>query len=174
MITTEDLKQIVILGHLPEKMIDRLLPHIGLHRFEEGTIIFREGDPGDTFYMLKRGKVVLEQRLSDNVKVYVTSIKPGYSFGWSAVLSELGSYTLDAACTEESEIFSIKRHAVRKLLDEDHSLGYLLMQRIVMVVKKRLDHRTEQFLRLISTHPDIKTLSEGSSGLDTIYNPSEE
>jgi CRP-like cAMP-binding protein len=160
MITKEDLKQIVILGHLTEKMIEKLLPRIDLQKFEEGTVIFREGDPGDTFYMLKRGKVVLEQQLSDNVKIYVTSIKPGYSFGWSAVLGEIDHYTLDAVCTEDSEVLSIKRDAVRKLLDEDHSMGYLLMQRIVVVVKKRLDHRTEQFLRLISTHPDIQMLSE--------------
>lgn len=158
MVTRQELKQIVILGYLTDAMLDKLLPHVARLEFETGHVIFKEGDPGDTFYMLKKGKVLLEQRVSDKIRVSVTSIKPGYSIGWSAMLSDLESYTLDAVCAEDCELFSIARSDIRRLLEEDHTMGYYLMQRIVVVVKKRLDRRTEQFLRVIRSHPDIRPL----------------
>ncbi len=160
MVTRRELKEIVILGYLTEAMLDKMLPYIRSERFEEGDVIFKEGDPGESFYMLKKGKVLLEQRISDKIRISVASVKPGYAFGWSALLSETAPYTLDAICSEASEVFSIHRNDIRRLLDEDHSMGYFLMQRIVVVVKKRLDRRTEQFLKVISAHPDIKPLMD--------------
>ena len=160
MVVKDDLKQIVILGYLTDEMLEKLLPYVELQTFEEGSVIFREGDLGVTFYMLKRGKVLLEQKISDKVRVSVGSIKPGYSFGWSAMLGGEEPYTLEAICVEECEVFSIRKEAIKRLLDDDHSMGYYLMQRILAVVKKRLDRRTEQFLRVISVHPDIKPLSD--------------
>ena len=160
MVIKDDLKQIVILRYLKDEMLEKLLPHVEMQTYEEGSVIFREGDLGVTFYMLKRGKVLLEQKISDTVRVSVGSIKPGYSFGWSAMLGGGESYTLEAICVEECEVFSISREAIKRLLDDDHSMGYHLMQRILVVVKKRLDRRTEQFLRVMTAHPDIKPLSE--------------
>jgi len=158
MVTRQDLKQIVILGYLTDAMLDKMLPYVGCQRFEEGDVIFREKEPGETFYMLKWGKILLQQRISERIQVSVSAVKPGYSFGWSAVLREVEFYTLDAICVEASEVFSIRRQDIRKLLDEDHAMGYYLMQRIVVMVKKRLDRRTEQFLKVIIDHPDIKPL----------------
>ncbi len=160
MVVKDDLKQIVILGYLTDEMLEKLLPYVELQTFEEGSVIFREGDLGVTFYMLKRGKVLLEQKISDKVRVSVGSIKPGYSFGWSAMLGGEEHYTLEAICVEECDVLSISKEAIKKLLDDDHSMGYHLMQRILVVVKNRLDRRTEQFLRVISVHPDIKPLSD--------------
>jgi CRP-like cAMP-binding protein len=139
-------------------MIDKMQPHVQSRTFNAGETIFREGDPGETFFMLRKGKVLLEQRISDKIRVSVVAIKPGYSFGWSAVLGDPGSYTLDAVCAEASDLFLIQRSDIRRLLEADHSMGYILMQRIVVVVKKRLDRRTEQFLRVIKAHPDIQPL----------------
>ena len=160
MVVIDDLRQIVILGYLTDEMLEKLLPYVEMQTLEEGHVIFKEGDLGVTFYMMKRGKVLLEQKISDKVRVSVGSIKPGYSFGWSAMLGVEESYTLEAICAEECEVFSISRGAIKRLLDDDHSMGYNLMQRILAVVKKRLDHRTEQFLRVITAHPDIKPLSD--------------
>ncbi len=160
MVIKDDLKQIVIFRDLTDEMLEKLLPFVEIQTIGEGNVIFREGDLGVTFYMLKRGKVLLEQKISDKIRVSVGSIKPGYSFGWSAMLGVEESYTLEAICAEECEVFSISRGAIKRLLDDDHSMGFHLMQRILVVVKSRLDRRTEQFLRVITAHPDIKPLSD--------------
>jgi len=159
MVSREDVKDVVILGYLTEEMIQKLLPEIELIRFDEREIIFRSGDPADMFYMLKRGKILLEQRISDKVTVSVGAIKPGFSFGWSAMLGG-EAYSLDTVCGEPCEVLRIRARTLLDMLDQDHSMGYLLTQRLLRVVKKRLDNRTQQFLKVITDHPDIQPLIE--------------
>ncbi len=157
MTVIEDLNEIVIMTHLEDDMISRLSTLVDILSFADQEIIFRQGDPADRFYMVKRGKVLLEQNMSDLVTVSVGSIKPGYSFGWSTMIDE-GHYTTDAVCTEPCEILSIRGSKLRHLCVQDPRLGFLLSQRLLMILKKRYDHRTEQFLKVIQHHPDMKGL----------------
>ncbi len=140
-------------------MLDKLTPMVDIHHFEEREVIFREGEKGIRFYLLKRGKIVLEKRISDKLSFAAGSVKPGYSFGWSAMLEE-GNYTLDAIATEPCEVYSIKREKIKKLLNGDHTMGYILNQGLLRVLKRRLDNRTEQFIRVLTQHPDIKSLDD--------------
>jgi len=157
MVPKEDLKQIVILGYLDDQMLEKLQPFIDLLIFHENDVVFREEDMADRFYMLKRGKILLEKQISEKITISVGSVKAGFSFGWSSMLDG-ESYTTDAICAETCEVFSVKRERLLNLLSTDHSMGYLMTQRLLRVVKKRLDHRTEQFLRAIKNHPDMKAL----------------
>ncbi|MCF8029107.1 MAG: cyclic nucleotide-binding domain-containing protein, partial [Desulfobacteraceae bacterium] len=88
MATKESLRSIQILEDLTDEMLDKLLPFIETHHFEERDTIFREGDRTGKFYMLKKGKVLLEKRISGKITISIASIKPGFSFGWSAMLDE--------------------------------------------------------------------------------------
>ena len=157
MISRDDLKSIVVLSYLNDKMLDKLLPIIDVMMFQEEDVVFQEGDMAVRFYMIKRGKILLEKRLSDKITVSVGSVKANYSFGWSAML-EGESYKSDAIAAETSEIYSVQREKAARLFNEDHSMGFLVSQRLLQVVKKRLDHRTEQFIRAIENHPDTKAL----------------
>jgi len=154
MVVREELKQIVILKYLDAGMLDNLLPVVDQMMFHQDDVVFKEGDMADRFYMLKRGKVLLEKRLSEKVTVSVGAVKSGFSFGWSSMLDD-GAYTSDAVCAETCEVLSVRRDKMLKLMNEDHSLGYIFTQRLLRIIKKRLDHRTEQFLRAIQDHPDI-------------------
>ena len=86
MITRQDLKQIVMLTYLTDPMLDKLAQVVDVLKFDKEEIIFREKEPSGRFYMLKSGQVLLEQRISDQVTACVAAIKPGYSFGWSAMI----------------------------------------------------------------------------------------
>lgn len=154
MVSRDDVKDIVILSYLTEEMIDKLLPFLTIRNIEKREVIFHGGDTADLYYMLKRGKILLEQRISEKITVSVGAVKPGYSFGWSAVLGG-ERYFMDAVGAEESEALVIKGEALLNLLESDHSMGYRIMQRLLRVVKRRLDTRTEQFVKVISSHPDI-------------------
>jgi len=157
MVTLENLKRIVILTHLTDEMIYALQPFIVLTRFEEKDIIFQEGEPSEIFYMLKRGKVLLELRLSDKVTVSVGSIEPGYAFGWSAML-ENATYTTDAVCAEPCEVFAISGSALKNVLESNFEMGYRFTRRLLVLMKKRLDIKSEQLIRAIKNHPDMQHL----------------
>lgn len=157
MVSREDVRDILILRHLLDEMIEKMLPEIEMLRFKQGEIIFHGGDPADFFYMLKRGKILLEQRISDKLTVSVGAVKAGFSFGWSAMLGG-GVYSLDTVCGEPCEAMRIRGKTFLEMFDQDHTMGYRLMRLILKVMKKRLDYRTEQFIRVIRDHPDIQPL----------------
>ena len=157
MVTTEDLKKIVIMTHLKDDMLDRIISITDFLKFEDQEAIFRQGDIANRFYMVKRGKVLLEQRIAEKVTVSVGSIKPGFAFGWSTMIEE-GYYTTDAVCAEPCEIFSMRGNKLRALCEKDPYMGYLLSLRLLVILKKRYDHRTEQFIKVIKHDPDMKDL----------------
>lgn len=157
MVTVQELKKIVILGHLTDEMLEKLRPLVNVLQFEEGDAIFREGDKAGYFYMLRKGKIVLVQRLSDTITVSLGAIQPGFSFGWSAMLG-VEAYRSNALCAEPCEVYAIRGEKLKALLDKDSAMGYLLMQRLLRVIKNRYDRRTEQFVKVITSHPDLKDL----------------
>ena len=157
MVTSDDLKKMAIMSHLKDDMLDSLIPITDILRFEDQEVIFRQGDIADRFYMVKRGKVLLEQRIAEKITVSVGSIKPGFAFGWSTMIEE-GFYTTDAVCAEPCEIYSMRGNKIKALCEKDHYMGYLLTRRLLVILKKRYDHRTEQFIKVVKHDPDMKDL----------------
>ena len=143
-------------------MLEKLIPIIERTHFDEGEYIFRQGDSAERFYMLSHGKVLLEQRISAKMTVSIESVRPGYSFGWSGMMTggiePYSRYTSDAISTEASELFVLKGEDLNNLLDADDRMGHLIFQRLTRVIARRLRHRTEQFVRIIKQHPDIDNL----------------
>ncbi|MFZ7124940.1 MAG: cyclic nucleotide-binding domain-containing protein [Desulfobacterales bacterium] len=158
MLTIADLKDIIILSYLTDEMLERVLPVTDVLRYDQGDLVFRGGDPAERFYFLKRGKLLLEQRISDKITFSLGAVKPGYSFGWSAMLEGHLTYTTDTVCSEPCEVYSIRGVKIRNLLDSDPHMGYIFMRRMLWVVKDRLDHRTRQLVRVLRNHPDIENL----------------
>ncbi len=158
MISVEVLKEIIMLAYLNDDMLEKLTPLIDILNYEERETVFKEGDVADRFYMLRRGKILLEKRATDKISVSLGAIKQGYSFGWSAIFEEGGTYTSDAVCAEHCEVFSIRGVKIKKILDSNPSMGYIFTQRILRLMKSRLDHRTDQFVKVIKSQPEMQAL----------------
>ncbi|MFP4349397.1 MAG: cyclic nucleotide-binding domain-containing protein [Thermodesulfobacteriota bacterium] len=158
MVTLDDLKGIVLLSHLTEEMKEKLLPHMELRKYKQDEFVFREGEPAANFFFLRSGKVVLEKRLSDKMTVTFGSVKPGYSFGWSAMLRQ--PYTTEAICAELSEILVLDADKTHETMEADNALGFIFSQRLLRVIKRRLEVRTEQFVKAIANNPECMVLLE--------------
>ena len=161
MTTREELKQIVILGYLTDDMLDQLIPITDLLLFDDKDIIFRQGDRADRFYMLQQGKVLLEQRITDKITVSLSSIKPGFSFGWSAMLDDT-RYETDAICAEPCRVYSFREMKIKALFEKDHSLGFFMNQRLLHIIKNRYDIQKEQFIKTLTHHPDLSELFDNT------------
>ena len=157
MVTRDDLKQIVMLTFLTDPMLDRLAEIIDVLKFDQGEFIFRVNDPSRRFYMLRAGRVLLEQRISDQVTACIAAIKPGFSFGWSAMIEDM-VYTVDAVCEMPCDVLSFRPEKIEKLFEADPEMGLRMYRRLVVIIKKRLDIRTEQFRQAIKNHPDMQSL----------------
>ncbi len=155
MITVEELKKIYLLQRLTDKMIERILPFIEVETFGENEVVFDQGQSAEHFFMLKKGKILLKVDASENVTISLGSIKPGYSFGWSALFVE-GAYTSSAVTAEPSELYQVQGEALLRLMEEDHGLGYRVMTGVTRILQNRLERRTGQFLKALAKHIDIE------------------
>lgn len=157
MVSMEDLRRIVLFEHLPGQMLKQLLPIVQNELFKERQVIYEAGGVAGFFYSLKRGKVLLQAELSPTLVISLGAIKPGYSFGWSALFPS-ASHTSHAVCVETCEIFVMPGDKFLALLDQDHTLGHLVMQNMARILENRLERRSSQFLNVITKHPEIARL----------------
>lgn len=157
MVSIEDLRRIALFENLADQMLKKLLPMVQVKSFKEREIIYEAGDAATHFYSLKRGKVLLEAELAPTLIISLGAIKPGYSFGWTALVP-LATHTSYAVTVEPSEIFVISGPQYLALLDRNEKIGYLVMQNAARILENRLEHRTGQFLKSISKHPEIRNL----------------
>lgn len=158
MLSYDDVRDIIILSYLTDEMLDAIIPHLDILHFEEEDVIFKEGDPADRMFFLKRGKILLEKRISDEISFAIGAVKPGFSFGWSAVVGDGLPYTGMTVCAEPCQVYSIRAEKIRDLLNNDHEMAFHFHQRLLWVIKNRLDHRTSQFVTVLRNHPDIESL----------------
>ena len=69
MVSMEDIKAINLLAGLTDQMREKIRPIAELRQFKEREVVYQEGDKAEYFYMLKRGKILLE------VEILLLSIK---------------------------------------------------------------------------------------------------
>lgn len=154
MIGVDDLKKFVMLSYLTDEMLESLIPITEMLLYDKDEKIFSQGDKANRFFLLKKGIVLLEQRITDTLTISLSSIKPGFSFGWSTMIDD-APYSTDAICAEPCELYSFRESKIKKAMQDNHSLGFILSQRLLYVLKKRFDARTEQFVKTIQLHPQI-------------------
>jgi CRP-like cAMP-binding protein len=157
MVSIEDLRGVALFEDFTDKMLEQLVPVAKQEFYGERQIVYEAGSAADRFYSVKRGKVLLEAELAPNFIISIGAIKPGYSFGWSALLP-LTSHTSYAVCTELSEVLAFPGSEFMSLLESDHTMGFLCMQKASRILENRLERRTAQFLKVISKHPEIGLL----------------
>src|SRR5207248_7643060 len=59
-----------------------------VRRHKAGTVLFREGDPGDRMFVIRAGKVNISKRISDR-EMTLAVLGPGEFFGEMALLERL-------------------------------------------------------------------------------------
>lgn len=153
MVSITDLKNIPLLTGQSDAILTKLATMATLETYEEGNSIYPAGAVSENLYFIKNGKAVLEAELAEGVSVSLLSLKPGYAFGWHSLFDEPENSA--AVSVDTTDVIALPGDELRQLMDEDHDFGYQMMNRLVMLLKNRLDYRTDQFLRTLTRHPEL-------------------
>ena len=113
--------------------------------FAAGTMIFREGEPADTFYVLRSGKVALEIHVPERGALVIETLGPGELLGWSWLFPPY-KWHFDARAIDGASAVALDGACLRGKCDDDPRLGYLLMQRFARVSQERLQATRLQLL----------------------------
>jgi len=106
-------------------------------RLEAKTFLFREGQPADHFYLLRRGKVALEIDVPGQPPAVFQTLGPGEVLGWSWLFPPY-QYAYDAQVQEELGAIAFDGKCLRGKCEANTDFGYALMKRFSKVFFERL------------------------------------
>jgi CRP/FNR family transcriptional regulator, cyclic AMP receptor protein len=121
--------------------------------FEEGQLLFREGQPAGCFYLVRKGRVALEVHTPERGGLVVDSADPGEVVGWSWLFPPY-RWHFDARASEEVRAIGFDGECLRGKCDEDPRLGYELMQRFAQVMIDRLQNTQLRLLDMYGVFAD--------------------
>jgi CRP-like cAMP-binding protein len=113
-------------------------------------LLFREGQPADTFYVVRHGRVALDTFVPGRGTVTIETIEAGDVVGWSWLFPPY-RWHFDARAVTDLRVTTFDGACLRAKCDENPALGYGLMTRFSQVMIERLQATR---LRLLDVYGD--------------------
>jgi CRP-like cAMP-binding protein len=117
-------------------------------RFDEGQVIFHEGDDYSVFYLLGEGMVALELETPGHL-LRVQTLYAGDELDWSAVLPHAGKHFQARALTPVTAL-AFEGEQLLASFKADPEFGLAFMLRLMGVVSERLRATRVQLLDMYS------------------------
>jgi CRP/FNR family transcriptional regulator, cyclic AMP receptor protein len=109
-----------------------------LCQVEPGDILFREGDKEGYLYIVLEGRIAIEISVPARGRVVISTAEPMDVLGWSSVTPVVRQRTAGARAVFPSRLVCLESASLRRLCDENHDLGYIVMRRLANVIAARL------------------------------------
>lgn len=111
----------------------------------QDSLLLREGEPADVFYLIRRGIVALEVHSPGRGSLLIETLHPGDVVGWSWLFAPY-RWQLDGRTREPCDLVAFDGACLRGKCEEDHELGYELMKRFAANLVDRLQATRMQLL----------------------------
>lgn len=118
-------------------------------RFDKGEYLFRESEPANEFFLVRRGRVALELIAPGRGPIRFLTVNPGEIAGVSWLVPPY-RWLYDAQALELIRAVSIDGACLRQKAEENHDLGYEMMKRFMTMLVQRLHAAQLQILDVYS------------------------
>ena len=130
---------------LPAPVIAQVAGCAQTARFERGDMLFQAGQPADTFYVIRHGRVAVELHNPSRGTITLNTLHDGEVVGWSWLIPPYRRM-FGARAVESTSAVAFDGACLRGKCDTDPALGYALMQRVSQVMYERLQASRVQLL----------------------------
>lgn len=130
---------------LKHKHLCILAEGAGKAMFATEEILFREGEPANRFYLIEKGRIVLEAREPPRDPAAIQTLGCGDVLGWSWLFAPF-TWHFSARAVEPASAIVLNAGHLLAAADEDHDFGYELMRRVSRVVIERLQATRNRFM----------------------------
>lgn len=123
------------------RILDLVYQNMSVKNFKKGEIIIKEGDTGDSFYILKTGKIQVLRLTPAKDEMALANLSAGQSifFGESALIgTDTRSATVKALTDSSAFVLSSKKFL--EICETEPLLGY----RVVSVLARRMADTIKQ------------------------------
>lgn len=122
---------------VPWRQLERLAELATYAAFPEQAVIFEEGTPAASFYLLLSGQVGLHEANTLREPTLLQTLEAGEALGWSWAFPP-SPWSLTAVALGPVNTVAFPAARLRNLCDEDPVLGCLVFRRISQVLLHRL------------------------------------
>jgi CRP/FNR family cyclic AMP-dependent transcriptional regulator len=135
------LKGVELFTGLNQDQLQRLAAITQLKTYQDGTVVFSRGEPGDALYVIGDGQVeVILGESPDSAHVHVY-LGQGQIFGEMALI-DYGERSATIRCgSSQASIAVIARQDFEQLCASDTAIGYTVMRNIASDLSFKLRHR---------------------------------
>ena len=105
---TVSLAQVDLFSALTPSELESLNARVRRRRYAKGTVIFVEGDPGNSLYVIESGHVKITLTSPDGRELVITTYGPGDFFGEMALLDE-APRSADAVAVDDCHLALLQR-----------------------------------------------------------------
>jgi CRP-like cAMP-binding protein len=102
---------------------------------QKGELLFREGDPANSFYVLLKGGVKLS--LGENGQVVYIVSNAGEAFGWSSLIGR-ENYSASGEFMAPTKLLKFDREKLQRVLEKDKANSLILFKRLAEILGNRL------------------------------------
>jgi CRP-like cAMP-binding protein len=177
------LKSLEIFSAFSEDILESLTPYVKIETYNEGELIFKEGDEGTAMYIIEKGQV--EIRKKDKA---LSFFKDGSVFGEMA-LFENAERSADAVARTDLTLYHINNRDFRKFIFEHPEPGLQFLYTGIREMSRRLrltsDYLTTVFEtgKIVSGNYSLHEMTQkildrlladidgSTGGLIVIFNP---
>jgi CRP/FNR family cyclic AMP-dependent transcriptional regulator len=148
--TARLLARVPIFSDLSESELERVAAVAVPRRFPAGSIIIREGDRGDTCYVMRSGRGRVTREHPDGRAITLTNVGPGEIFGELAMFGgELRSATVEAI--DDTEVVAILADDLKRLLKDHPEIAVKLLSALGQKLRDANERISRQSFQKVSS-----------------------
>lgn len=136
---------------LPESDLQTLVGCARQVRYSAGEFAFRMGEPANTFYLIRHGRVALQLYTVERGGITIETVGDNEPLGWSWLVPPY-RWALDGLVVQPMLALSFDAQCLRGKFETDHNLGYEMYRRFMPVIAQRLHATRLQALDVHRVH----------------------
>jgi CRP-like cAMP-binding protein len=117
-----------------------------------GDTVYYMGTPATHLYVLLHGQIALRLPGREGISLLIDQLGEGSLFG-SCICIDMSTYYLTAQCVSDVEMLRIEAKLLRRLMEEDLTMGFALQQHITKVYFTRYVETMKKLQSIILSLP---------------------
>lgn len=133
-----------VFSFMSQKQISYLIKNLKPEKIKAGTIVFKQGDKGNKFYLIQEGNIHLE-RFDNSLKTLDIILKPGNFFGEMALVKNIPR-TATAEAVSDSLLFTLDKESFCNVIGSTLSGG----RELDSLINERAEQLGEEVMKSCS------------------------
>jgi len=161
----EVLKDASLFASLSKDQRDSIVALGKVRSFEGCDVVFKQGQPADTFYVLLHGSLRLTVEHPDELDLLAETIDQRSAIFGMAALTKAARYNVTATCNNRVAAFAIEAKGLREIIRQEPIKGLESMAELAQLYSNRLNNARAT----VNTMCRIFASQSHKTGLSHVY-----